>query len=140
MQTVQETCVLFEIFQHWDSEGSGHLVCIRQQTKVDRLQESMHSLREQLSQMELRESVPPLIAPVIDINRNRSPILPSKRTSGIHSLANDLRSASGTIEDLLRVMTPDLLEIGRGEMAGIIMEQVETIRKIADELKTMQRP
>ncbi len=112
LQTRDNPMTLFEVYQSWDSDGTGYLVCICQQRNFEQIFRKLHHLREKIEQGVLEEGSAP----------NAIPLRPtgSGRTGNA-----ELQSALDTIREFVNLFKPDLIEVNKGEYADIILAQVD---------------
>lgn len=102
---------LFDVYQRWDDDGRGHLVCIRQDGNFRHVSERLHHLQEEITR-------PALLQAGTEHARDA-------RTATPRSGNRNMRSALETIGDLVDLLYPSLVEINKADIAEIIKDQIE---------------
>lgn len=109
LKTQSQPLALFEVYQRWDSQGIGHLVCISQQKKIEVVSDKLHQLHENLKRGTAGGTA-------------LSPVVPFESASC--SGNPDVRNALENIKALVEILRPSLIEFGKGDYADIIIHQV----------------
>jgi hypothetical protein len=115
---------LYELYQCWEDKETGHVVAIRQQSRIHALQQSMEQLREGLQKE----------APSPNKVTQLSPVAGRKQAK----LHIDAASALETIDDLMIILRADFIELGRTPYSDIITEKVNELRDLLRQLKEMK--
>lgn len=129
LRTFHNPLTLFQIYAQWD-DGIGKIVCIEKETEYRQATHILHKLREQLHsadfhdyENQMRKDLLPLLnVNVSDLNR-----LSLSEYSG--SLA-DIPTKIETVLDLLSVLRPELIEIGKSDYLDLITNELTNIRAI----------
>ncbi len=119
LRTRTELLVPFDVYQQWEQDGTGHVVCVCQQ-------ERYQTVTHQLSQLEesLRQGMQGRTAPLNRMELQAQPLLYSSR-----SVSRELCATLETVRDLVDLLYPSLLEIDQTTYADIIKEQIDTALK-----------
>lgn len=113
MNTRKQPFSLYDIYQQWDEQGNGHLICIEQLQKIQTLTDKLQLLHEDLQQ---------LPSPI-----HQEPDRPqASKTSRASARERELRSTLETVRDLVDMLYPSLIEIDQTIYADIIKNQIES--------------
>ncbi|MEK5060677.1 hypothetical protein BK126_09740 [Paenibacillus sp. FSL H7-0326] len=112
MNTRKQPFSLYDIYQQWDEQGNGHLICIEQLQNIQLLSDKLQLLHEDLQQL------PSPIHQEADRPQ-------ASKTSRRSARERELRSTLETIRDLVDMLYPSLIEIDRTIYADIIKNQIE---------------
>jgi hypothetical protein len=112
---------LFELYQQWEDERTGHVILIPLQSRIQELQQTMENLREDFSQTDL-SNVPML--PMANLGERKQ-----------LQLHLDASSALETIEDLMVILRADFIELDKTAYSDIINEKIVELREALAQLK-----
>ncbi|MCM3784972.1 hypothetical protein M3231_18540 [Neobacillus mesonae] len=112
MNTKANPFAVFDIYQQWDDQGLGHLICIEQIQKIQTVTDKLQLLHEDLQR--------PLH--IIHETGERAAAGHSKQSAS----HRELRSALETIRELVDMLYPSLIEIDQTIYADIIKNQIDS--------------
>lgn len=110
--TISRPCAMFEVYQQWDKDGIGHLVCIERQYGLDVAAARLLQLHDTL----IGSSFPE--------NNDASGLVKLEYASS--SRDAEIRGSLEAIKDLVQLLQPALLELGKTEYADLITHQADT--------------
>ncbi|MBO2946203.1 hypothetical protein JJQ72_19690 [Paenibacillus sp. F411] len=108
----------FEVYQHWDEEECGHLVCISRDKQYKAVAERLERLHENLENGMYEPAV-------------RQAGSARSYLSASHTLNRELCSVLETVKDLLDQVHPSLVEIHQTDYSDIIRQLIDTALKNA---------
>ncbi|OZB93587.1 hypothetical protein [Paenibacillus sp. XY044] len=109
MKTRTTPLALVDVYQSWDEEGTGHIVCICQSRQFQIVTDQLHRLHE-----DLKEPA-----------RNRPAEMARTAGGPVMMRIRELSAALTTIRELVDLLYPSLLEMNQTVYADIIKEQID---------------
>lgn len=108
MKTRSAPLALADVYQTWDEEGTGHIVCICQSREFQMVTEQLHRLHEDLKEPRER------------------PVVKAPSGGGAVTMRiRELSAALTTIRELVDLLYPSLLEMNQTVYADIIKQQID---------------
>ncbi|MCA0173762.1 STAS domain-containing protein [Bacillus sp. RAR_GA_16] len=92
MGTAQSPYTLFQVYAKWSSNGSGQLICVRQDERLEKLSEALQKQQERLADtnFDLLDKKEELEAALVKVKKLSSPFLPISSSLGIIPLFGEL--------------------------------------------------
>ncbi|MBB3130631.1 rsbT co-antagonist protein RsbR [Paenibacillus rhizosphaerae] len=109
MKTRSAPLALVDVYQSWDEEGTGHIVCICQSREFQMVTEQLHRLHEDLKEPERKH-------PAVKVPSGGGAVTMRIR---------ELSAALTTIGELVDMLYPSLLEMNQTVYADIIKQQID---------------
>ncbi|GAE26334.1 hypothetical protein JCM9140_2385 [Halalkalibacter wakoensis JCM 9140] len=130
LQTYDNPFSLFQLFIEWENE-IGSLICIEKDDEYQRSTQILHRLREQLQSIDFHEYE-------AHIRKELLPAILNVKLSDLHRLSlseysgslKDVPSKIDTTLDLISVLRPELIEIGKSEYLDLITNELTDISSI----------
>ncbi|NMO98111.1 hypothetical protein [Paenibacillus lemnae] len=113
LSTMTQPFVPFDVYQRWDQDGSGHLVCISRAHQYTAVVEKLGELQQELKQGVYQREAPKErlgVQAYLNVNRSQN---------------RELCSALETVRDLVDQMYPSLVEINQTDYADIIRRVID---------------
>lgn len=113
--------VLYELYQQWEDNMTGHLVLIRSQHRLGLIHRRIE--RRKIGLWSPEPDVPSVV--IKRMAAMQGPALPADASESFREIKN----AISTIEDLIGVLQTDLIEAGKDAYAGLILDQTAAIKE-----------
>ncbi|MFD2613278.1 hypothetical protein [Paenibacillus gansuensis] len=135
---------LYDLVQKWDTSGYGHVVCIEKSNQMNEVQNAIRNLQESFEAASSQGMSPSRRWSVHSLPQKRKEqreyTLTAVADSGTEPVLRDVLSQLGTVKDMMKLLRPSLLEIGKDQYADIILEQTEqSLYQIRDLLARQKR-
>ncbi|GAE37350.1 hypothetical protein [Halalkalibacter akibai] len=142
LRTLTNPISLFQLYVSWEGEGtSGYVVCMEKESDYLLSTQTLHKLREELHSVDFKryeaELRKEMLPSLLNINLSDLSRLSLNEYAG--SL-EDIPAKIDTVLDLISVLRPELIEIGKSDYLDLVTTELTSISAIIHYLIAVSPP